>query len=228
MENTGSNPVREKYTHRETTAILIPIHELVPHPKNYRIHTPEQLEILKTSARLHEQQRTIVVMRAEQSTLEDVRESCKGKIVILAGHGYAQAQKEVWQELVAAAESAPKSMKKELHAQIEYFGQIECVYYTGTNPDAYIVEDNRSGDLAEDDSALLTDLLKQLRDNGADMDMTGYSADILGYLLVDPVESAQEDSLDEVPEDDFKEEGTTEETKYTCPKCAYTWNGKAD
>ena len=76
---------------------------------------------------------------------------------ILAGHGLLEA------------------------AKAEGWVQIACHVYDGPYPEAFLVIDNRSAQMAEPDPQALTDLLKSLQDVGQ-LEMAGYDPDELGKL----------------------------------------------
>ena len=69
-------------------------------------------------------------------------------------------------------------------AKAEGWVQIACHVYDGPYPEAFLVMDNRSAQMAEPDPQALTDLLKSLQDVGQ-LEMTGYDPDELGKLLAE-------------------------------------------
>ncbi|HUW15376.1 MAG TPA: ParB N-terminal domain-containing protein, partial [Anaerolineae bacterium] len=67
-------------------------------------------------------------------------------------------------------------------AKAEGWVQIACHVYDGPYPEAFLVIDNRSAQMAEPDPQALTDLLKSLQEQGQ-LEMTGYGAEDLGELI---------------------------------------------
>lgn len=67
-------------------------------------------------------------------------------------------------------------------AKAEGWTEIDCHTYDGPYPEAFLVIDNRSAQMAEPDEAALADLLKSLQDVGQ-LDMTGYDQGSLGELI---------------------------------------------
>lgn len=116
---------------------------------------------------------------------------------ILAGHG-------VWE---AAAQANLSS--------------LSCVVYTGPNPEAFLIIDNRSSELAVDDTYRLAELLRDM-DTGADLPETGYTAEEIEDLLrlladntitpdFTPATEAEQGKLDK------------KETTVTCPGCGHVF-----
>ena len=79
---------------------------------------------------------------------------------ILAGHGLVEA------------------------ARAEGWAEIGCHLYDGPYPDAFVIADNASADLAEDDNEALATLLKELEAKG-ELDASLFSTDDLGSLLAE-------------------------------------------
>jgi DNA modification methylase len=71
-----------------------------------------------------------------------------------------------------------------LAAKAEGWETIECHVYTGPNPDAFLVMDNRSAEMATNDDALLLSLLQQENDAGRLLD-TGFDDKALLALLAE-------------------------------------------
>jgi DNA modification methylase len=107
--------------------------------------------------------------------------------VILAGHGLLEA------------------------VRLEGYRQVPVHVYTGKHPDAFLVADNASAQLAVDDEPALVALLKRL---AADDELvaTGYSEDELGSLITKlEAEDARrrEETFDAVAAMEAKPEGPT-------------------
>lgn len=88
----------------------------------------------------------------------------------------------------------------------------------------FLLADNRTGDLSEDDPEKLAPLLRQLIDAGEDVEEIGWDGQELKRLLKDVPE--KDDQEDKSPRKDFPEYGEDIETEYRCPKCSYCWSGK--
>ena len=69
-------------------------------------------------------------------------------------------------------------------AKAEGWVQIACHVYDGPYPEAFLVMDNRSAQMAEPDPQALSDLLKSLQDVGQ-LEMAGYDPEELGKLLAE-------------------------------------------
>ena len=69
-------------------------------------------------------------------------------------------------------------------AKAESWVQIACHVYDGPYPEAFLVIDNRSAQMAEPDPQALSDLLKSLQDVGQ-LEMAGYDPEELGKLLAE-------------------------------------------
>ena len=81
---------------------------------------------------------------------------------------------------------------------------------------AYRIMDNKSHERAEWDMELLALEISDLREEGFDLDLTGFDADELaGINLLNESESPE----------DFNEVDENIETEHTCPKCGYVWSG---
>jgi hypothetical protein len=114
---------------------------------------------------------------------------------ILAGHGLVEAMlAEGWKEAA-------------VHI------------YDGPYPEAFLVIDNRSADLAIDDHQALADLLQSLQEP-EQLSATGFSDDDLRSLLV---ELARNDPANvEFPEyDENLPDSDAKEKKVTCPECGH-------
>lgn len=77
---------------------------------------------------------------------------------------------------------------------------------------AYAIADNRTGDLATNDDAQLTELLKRMVEDGGKDTLvgTGYDGDDLDRILADLAHDAPEPTRQSV----------------TCPKCGFVWSGE--
>ncbi len=94
---------------------------------------------------------------------------------ILAGHGLVEA------------------------ARAEGWREIDCHVYDGPNPDQFLVMDNRSADLAEDDAAALLAMLQEAEASDA-LQATGYGEEDLAALIAE-VEGPWVDDNSEADDD---------------------------
>ena len=112
--------------------------------------------------------------------------------VVIAGNGTLQAAKYLgWKELSVV--EIPKDWDESMVR-------------------AYALADNRSAELAEWDTAILSEQLFEL-ENELDLKSFGFE--------LPSVES------DEAPLDDFKSYDESMPTTHVCPKCSYEWNGSS-
>ena len=88
-------------------------------------------------------------------------------------------------------------------------------YGTEKEEIADLVADNRIAELADPNRSMLRDLLSDLDDGAFDMDLTGFDT------------SALEELMTAAPPEDFTSVDENLETEHKCPKCGYTWSGKA-
>jgi len=88
----------------------------------------------------------------------------------------------------------------------------------------YMLADNRTGDLSEDDPEKLAPVLRQLIDAGEEVEEVGWDEQELKRLFKDEPEKDEQE--DKSPKGDFPEYGEDIETEYRCPKCSYCWSGK--
>ena len=99
---------------------------------------------------------------------------------IIAGHGRVMAAKEL-------------KIKK-----------VPCVYVEGLSEEqrrAYILADNRLGELGEWDMELVAQELNALSDNGFDIDLTGFSIDdaiLDGEAVSDIVEKSMDEYMNQI------------------------------
>jgi len=106
---------------------------------------------------------------------------------ILAGHGLVEA------------------------ARLEGYSQVPVHVYTGKHPDAFLIADNYSAQLAVDDEPALAALLKRLA-AGDELGPSGYTEDDLGSLIVKlEMEDAQrrEETFDAAVAMEAEPEGPT-------------------
>lgn len=116
---------------------------------------------------------------------------------ILAGHGLVEA------------------------AEAEAWETVECKVYDGPYPEAFLVIDNRSTELALDDTALLVSLLEDLH-GGEGLEATGYDDGDLAFLLA----KLQAGSPDGVTFPEFDENLPDSDAKpktATCPECGHVF-----
>ena len=90
---------------------------------------------------------------------------------------------------------------------------------TEADEHAHLIADNRIAELAEADQAGLRELLGELTAADFDPELAGFTADALKGLTDELAEP-------ESPEE-FTEADENLPTEFTCPKCKYSWSGKA-
>lgn len=108
--------------------------------------------------------------------------------VILAGHGLTMAAHDLgWTE-------------------------IDCVVYSGANPDAFLAMDNQSSNYAYDDTEKLVDLLRALQSQDTVMEDAGFDTDEVTFLFRDlekqntPANGDNADAMVTSDDDDDEEE----------------------
>ena len=87
---------------------------------------------------------------------------------------------------------------------------------------AHLLADNRLAELAEADTSMISDLIKELGDIDFDMDLTGFDSKSLDALIN---ESSKDDSSQHKSPDDFPVVNEDIATEHQCPKCKYQWSG---
>jgi hypothetical protein len=135
------------------------IADLRPHPRNYRLHPPDQVRRISDSLAYHGQQKPVVIDSSG---------------MILAGHALVQGAQALGRE------------------------EIACRVYDGPLPDAFVIVDNRTSDLAEDDEEVLASLLVEIREAG-NLKATAFEDEELEAML-----AALETPEFEQPNDDNK------------------------
>ena len=120
---------------------------------------------------------------------------------VVAGHGRLQAAALLQVEQVPVDEQEFSSEADEL---------------------AHLVADNRIAELAEVDTSVISELLKELGDIDFDMDLTGFDSKSLDALIN---ESSKDDSSQHKSPDDFPVVNEDIATEHQCPKCKYQWSG---
>lgn len=88
---------------------------------------------------------------------------------------------------------------------------------------AYRVMDNRAGHASEWDTELLALEIEDLRLDGFDVDLTGFSADELAGLMDDdtPQEQEPDSSTKEIDPDDYQ-------LGHKCPRCGFEFDSDND
>lgn len=84
-----------------------------------------------------------------------------------------------------------------------------------------VAADNRTADLGGYDDHALAELLTDLPELAG----TGYDQEALDVLLASLAGAPEHEPV--TPPEDFGEYGEDIETAYTCPRCQYSWSGKA-
>jgi ParB-like chromosome segregation protein Spo0J len=118
---------------------------------------------------------------------------------IVAGHGRVMAARKLKMESVPC---------------------LRLGHLTESQVRAYVIADNKLALNAGWDEEMLRIELQSLKEEGADMALTGFCEQeietILGILEVSAAE----------PPEDFPEAGEDISTDHQCPKCGYQWSGK--
>ena len=110
-----------------------------------------------------------------------------------------------------------------LAAQKLKLGTVPCIrlsHLTDTQRRAYIIADNKLALNAGWDEELLGLELADLREEGFDLELTGFDGAGIEAFLNPPEPEAS------VPID-FPEADENIETEHQCPKCGYEWSGKS-
>lgn len=184
----------------------IAIAELRPHPRNYRLHPDAQLVHIQQSLSTHGFYRNIVI--AQDGT-------------ILAGHGVVQAATTMGFTTVPVirlplAPNSPQALK-------------------------VLAGDNEMSRLAEVDDRRLISILTEIQASESDLDVdallgTGFDTTLLTGLLdglglsaTTPTDTPgmSISSPEPNPPAEFPAYDENIPTQYCCPKCKYTWSGKA-
>ena len=98
---------------------------------------------------------------------------------------------------------------------------VPCIELAGlseTQKRAYIIIDNKSALTASWDNELLTLEFEDLKLDGFDLDLTGFSPNEIENL--GPIENYPESSAIEIDPDDYK-------MGNQCPKCGFEFDAKA-
>lgn len=169
----------------EITHALVNIDAVDPHPGNYRRHPEGQIERIKASLRRFGQVRSVVLQSQEDSV----------RYTIVAGHGLIQGMQEMGKAIVSAdiipADWPPAKVK------------------------AYLIADNRTADLAEDDNEQLSALLSEIREYDPELiESAGYTSDeadkiariALSKMEPDPAEEPQEEPRPDLLQKKWKTE----------------------
>lgn len=150
---------------------LVPLADLEPHPHNARRRDERAEAELRNSMRVNGQYRRIVVRR-----LDD------GRLQTLAGHGTAEAARQLeWTHIAAEVHD---------HVDDEHAARIVAV-------------DNKTGDMSDDDPVALLELLESmgsLEGSGFVDDYVDELRDQVSALLADPDEPAALTDPDDIPE----------------------------
>lgn len=86
---------------------------------------------------------------------------------------------------------------------------------------AYVIADNKIGLNAGWDMEILRAELRDIRDGGIDLELTGFGEVELQELKLDP-----DPVIPPTPPGQFPEYGEGIVTTYKCPSCGYAWSGK--
>jgi ParB-like chromosome segregation protein Spo0J len=109
-----------------------------------------------------------------------------------------------------------------LAAQKLGLGKVPCIrlsHLTDTQRRAYIIADNKLALNAGWDEELLGLELADLREDGFDLELTGFDGAAIESALNPP-------EPDDAAPDDFASVDEDIETNHECPKCGYRWSGK--
>jgi hypothetical protein len=132
----------------------VPRSILIPHPANYKIHTPEQLVELKASLIRFGQVKPVVVQHNAGGRTH----------TILAGHGITQAMEE---------------LQTEHPGKFDHFDEVDIVIvptsWTASDAEAYLVADNETSNKAQNDEQKLLAILERQKNAGAPLESMGFS-----------------------------------------------------
>jgi ParB-like chromosome segregation protein Spo0J len=143
---------------------------------------------------------------------ENARKHSKKNIEAIAGSLSAFGQRRplvVWDGYVIAGNGTLEAAKSLGWEKIEITRVPSD--WTHEQARAYALADNRTAELAEWDSEILSNQLIEL-------DSVGYEISDWGFEPLTP-------PTDPEPPKDFPSFDDDMETQYQCPKCGYEWNG---
>jgi len=167
------------------------IHTLVPYAKNAKLHDKEQVRQIANS--MIEFGWTVPVLADEMG--------------IVAGHGRIMAADLLYREgkQITFPNGAP--------IQIGQAPVVDCTGWSASQRKAYILADNKLTMNGGWDEELLSTELTDLKDEGFDLSLTGFSDDELEDLLLDDDDllgsggETDEDEIPEVPEEPVSVQG---------------------
>lgn len=102
-----------------------------------------------------------------------------------------------------------------LGAERRGWEEVDCHIYDGPHPEQFLIVDNRSAELGQDNREELGVLLAEVQDDAVKLAASGYSKADVAKLLAS-IEVALPDAGATNPPSDA--EGLIE-----CPKCGHTW-----
>ena len=151
---------------------------------------------------------------AEFGDLSGVTLNCRTGLLI-GGHQRADVLTGATVHAVEFDEPEPDGTVA--RGYLEHGGRRYALRVVDWSPEkahAALLAANRFGRVGQDDAAALKDLLQALDTGGADMDLTGYSADELERLM----------TQFRVPDGNKQiDEAAMGDTKCECPKCGFKW-----
>lgn len=148
---------KKKPDNATTVGEVVPLDTFTPDPANTRIHGERNREILGASFREFGAARSIVV---------------DGKGIVRAGNGTLEA-----------ARAAGLSKALVIDADGDQLVVVRRKDWTNTQAVGYGILDNRATDTSTNDDDALTSTLKALREDGFEMDATGFNSAELDALI---------------------------------------------
>lgn len=128
-------------------SVMRSVHELKPHPRNTKLHPPEQIKVIAGLIEKHGWTNPVLI---------------DGKNRIIAGHGRVEAAKTL--DII----------------------EVPCIVAEGWSEEeirAYVIADNKSGEMGPWDIDRLRDELGELGAAGVNLEGLGFSASELDDLL---------------------------------------------
>ena len=171
----------------------VPVAELVAWDKNPKPHGQENIKEIARSIRRFDFGAPIVAWRSKRQ--------------VVAGHGRLLGASLLVREdpgrLLATDAPGPGLVPVRW---VEFASEAEAA--------AYALADNRLTEVNPMTDAAVADILREIEAEGGDINVPGYSEEVVASLLSEAV-----------PPQDFAEVGEDIQTDHECPKCGYKWSG---
>lgn len=171
----------------------VPVADLVAWDKNPKPHGQDNIKEIARSIRRFDFGAPIVAWRSKRQ--------------VVAGHGRLLGASLLMREdpgrLLATDAPGPGLVPVRW---MEFASESEAA--------AYALADNRLTEVNPMTDAAVADILREIEAEGGDINVPGYSEEVVASLLSEAV-----------PPQDFAEVGEDIQTDHECPKCGYKWSG---